>query len=234
MRRESPMDFIFMLTRRDRTIEDAADLVDVACDLGVRHVGFKDVGASPDAMYRLAARIRRRGALCYLEVVDTSPEGALQSLRLARDLGVDRILGGTDVAAAQRILGEASRYFPFSGRPIGHPTRLAGSAALVAEHCRYARAMGCGGVDLLAYRAMDADPLDLVCAARAALDGGRLIVAGGIHTKEQIDSLSRAGVDAFTVGSAVFDGAFSPAKTTLRDQLLDILAACDAAAGRPA
>jgi len=35
-----------------------------------------------------------------------------------------------------------------------------------------------------------------------------------------------AGVDAFTVGSAVFDGTFSPAKGSLRSQIRDILAAC--------
>jgi hypothetical protein len=228
------MDFIFMLTRHDRTIENAGDLIDLACDLGVTHLGFKDVGVSPAIMHELAARIRRRGAVCYFEVVNTSPDGVLQSLELAGDLGVDRILGGTDIAAVQRILGDASRYFPFSGRPIGHPTRLAGSAALVAEHCRSARAMGCGGVDLLAYRATEADPVDLVRAARAALDGGKLIVAGGIRTKQQIEFLSGAGVDAFTVGSAVFDGAFSLGKGTLRDQLLGILAACDNASRRPA
>ena len=33
-----------MLTRSDRTIEDAACLVDAASELGVRHIGFKDVG----------------------------------------------------------------------------------------------------------------------------------------------------------------------------------------------
>ena len=37
------MEFIFMLTRNDRTIEDAAGFVEQACDLGVSHIGFKDV-----------------------------------------------------------------------------------------------------------------------------------------------------------------------------------------------
>jgi len=36
-------------------------------------------------------------------------------------------------------------------------------------------------------------------------------------------------VDAFTIGSAVFDGSFSPAKGSLRGQILDILEACDKA-----
>jgi len=223
------MDFIFMLTRNDRTVEDADCLVDQVCDLGVTHIGFKDIGLPSAAMRELVGKIRRRGGVCYLEVVSTTPEAVVSSLESGAALGVDRILGGTDLPAARRILGDLSRYFPFPGRPVGHPTRLEGSAALVAEHCERARAMGCGGVDLLAYRATQAEPLDLVRAARNALPGGRLIVAGGVHSRQQIHALSESGVDAFTIGSAVFDGSFSPAKGSLRGQILDILEACDKA-----
>ena len=125
-------------------------------------------------------------------------------------LGVDRILGGTDLVTARRLLGDLSRYFPFPGRPVGHPTRLEGDAALVAEHCAHAMAQGCAGVDLLAYRATQAEPLDLVRAARAALAGGTLIVAGSVNSRARIHALAQAGADAFTVGSSVFDGSFSP------------------------
>ena len=223
------MDFIFMLTRNDRTVEDAGCLVDQVCDLGVTHIGFKDVGVPSATMQDVVSRIRRRGGVCYLEVVSTTPEAVIRSLESGAALGVDRILGGTDLPAARRILGDLSRYFPFPGHPIGHPTRLEGTAALVAEHCGKARAMGCGGVDLLAYRATDAEPLDLVRAARSALPDGKLIVAGSVHTRQQIHALSESGVDAFTIGSAVFDGSFSPAKGSLRGQILDILEACDKA-----
>jgi hypothetical protein len=159
-------------------------------------------------------------------VVSTTSEAVRHSIRTARALGVDRILGGTDLAAAKEILGDLSGYFPFPGRPIGHPTRLAGSAALVVEHCRAARSMGCEGVDLLAYRATESDPLELVRAARAALDGGILIVAGSVRSREQIADLADAGVDAFTIGSAVLDGSFSPTKGSLRSQVRDVLVAC--------
>ncbi|MEO5765768.1 MAG: hypothetical protein ABIR52_10705 [Casimicrobiaceae bacterium] len=217
------MDFIFMLTRNDRTIEDAEDLVDAVCDLGVRHIGFKDVGVPTATMQAVVSRIRRRGGVCYLEVVSTTPESVSRSLEAGRTLGVDRILGGTDLVAARRILGDLSRYFPFPGRPNGHPTRLDGSAAQVADDTRAALAAGCGGVDLLAYRATEADPLDLVRAARQAFLGGTLIVAGSVHSKAQIDALAEAGADAFTIGSSVFDGSFSPAKGSLRGQIQDIL-----------
>ncbi len=223
------MDFIFMLTRNDRTVEDADGIVDQVCDLGVAHVGFKDVGVPSQTMRQLVDKIRRRGGTCYLEVVSTTPDAVIRSLECAAALGVDRILGGTDLAAARRILGDLSRYFPFPGYPIGHPTRLEGTPALVAEHCAIARAMGCGGVDLLAYRATEAEPLDLVRAARGALAGGRLIVAGSVRSADQIRALAECGADAFTIGTAAFDGSFSPAKRSLRSQVLDILDACSKA-----
>lgn len=221
------MDFILMLTRNDRTIEDADCVVDAACELGVRHVGFKDVGVPAALMRDVVDRIHAHGGTCYLEVVSTTSEAVVRSLEVGRALGVDRILGGTDLDAASRVLGGLARYFPFPGLPAGHPTRLGGTPALIAQHCREARRRGCGGADLLAYRATDADPLDLVRAAREALSDATLIVAGSVHTARQIRDLARAGVDAFTIGSAVFDGSFSPAKGALRGQILDILEACD-------
>ena len=223
------VDFIFMLTRSDRTIEDAASLIDAATDLGVRHIGFKDVGVPFSTMRELTDRIRQRGGVSYLEVVSTTSDAVLRSLQAARALDVDRVLGGTDLDAATHVLGELARYFPFPGRPVGHPTQLGGTAALVAEHCHAAREMGCGGVDLLAYRATEADPLDLVRAARNALPGKMLIVAGSVNSTQRIHALAEAGVDAFTIGSAVFDGAFSPSKGSFRGQILDILEACDKA-----
>ena len=227
------MDFIFMLTRHDRTVEDALDLVDAVCDQGVTHLGFKDIGVSRDTMRRLVERIRQHGATTYLEVVSTTPESVRQSLTAAGELGVDCVLGGTDLVAARDALGSLAGYFPFPGRPEGHPTRLRGTPELVAQDCTGACNAGCGGVDLLAYRATEADPLTLVRAARAALPGRRLIVAGSVSTEEQIQALAHAGADAFTIGSAVFEGAFSPAKGSLQSQLRDILAAA-ARAGRVA
>src|SRR4051812_43240949 len=129
------MDFIFMLTRNDRTIEDAGQLVDAVCDLGVTHIGFKDIGVPRTTMHDLVKQIRQRGGTCYLEVVSTTSQAVTQSLTTARALGVDRILGGTDLDEARSILGDLSNYFPFPGKPFGHPTQLEGSCALIAAHC---------------------------------------------------------------------------------------------------
>ncbi len=208
-----------MLTRGDQTVTDGLEVLDDLAATGLTHIGFKDVGVPPAMLGRLHRRIKELGATSYLEVVSTTPEAGLQSARLARELGVDRLLGGTLVEQVLDILaGSAVQYLPFPGRPFGHPTRLGGSAADVEADCRRFRALGCAGVDLLAYRATEADPLELVHAARRATDGV-LLVAGGIATPAQIRALAAAGVDAFTVGSAAFDGSFAPQVGSLRSQL---------------
>jgi uncharacterized protein related to proFAR isomerase len=82
---------------------------------------------------------------------------------------------------------------------------------------------GAAGVDLLAYRATDAAPSDLVKAARAALGTGELIVAGSIESSDQVRALSAAGVDGFTIGTAVFDGTFRSGCDGLAPQIRAVL-----------
>lgn len=221
------MHFIFMLTRDDQTVEDALDVLDAIHGLPLHHIGFKDVGLSPDALHELNRRIKAAGATSYLEVVSTSPEACLASARTAVQIGVDRLLGGTDAEAVLRILdGSGIAYYPFPGFPDGHPTRLGGSALDIAAHCETFMGRGCAGVDLLAYRATEAEPLELVRAARRAVGRGSLIVAGSVERPEQIWALAEAGADAFTIGSAIFNGSFSRRKGAIRSQLRDVLAAC--------
>lgn len=220
-----------MLTRSDQTVIDCLDVLDDIAPLGLRHLGFKDVGVERNVLAELTRRIRSTGAASYMEVVSTTPEATLESARVARDIGVDWLLGGTRVEEVLAIIaGTNVKYCPFPGRPSGHPTQLGGKAADVAADCRRFEAMGCAGVDLLAYRATEADPLDLVRAARSELRG-LLLVAGSVARPEQIRALAAAGVDAFTIGAAVFDGSFSPRKGSLRSQLKDILAVSEGGAG---
>jgi len=220
------MDFVFMLTRSDQTVTDCLEVLDDIRALGLAHIGFKDVGVSPDVLAELVRQIKAAGSTSYMEVVSTSREACLRSARVARDIGIDLLLGGTQVEEILEILaGSAVRYLPFPGRPSEHPTKLAGSAAQVEDDCRRFRAMGCAGIDLLAYRATEADPLELVRAARRGSDG-ILLVAGSIRRPEQIRDLASAGADAFTIGSAVFDGSFAPRLGSLRSQLRAVLDAC--------
>lgn len=231
------MDFVFMLTRADQTVPDCLEVLDYILPVGLRHIGFKDVGVPMETMKELNHRIKQAGAISYMEVVSTSREACHRSAHVAREIGIDRLLGGTEVDAMLEILaGSEVVYYPFPGRPFDHPTKLGGSPAEVEEHCRMFMQKGCGGCDLLAYRATEADPLEMVRAARRGLGpepgagkaGGFLLCAGSVSTREQIAALAAAGCDAFTVGSAAFDGSFSPLKGSLRSQLLDITRACEA------
>ena len=224
------MDFIFMLTRGDKTVEDCLDVLEQIAPLGLGHVGFKDVGVEPKTLQTLTDRIRSMGATSYMEVVSETPDACLRSATVARDLGVDRLLGGTDVARINDILvGTHTSYFPFPGFPAGHPTKLGGKPSDVTTHCESFRAAGCAGADLLAFRATEADPLDLIRAARKGIGDGYLIVAGSITSRERIKAVADAGADAFTIGTAVFDGSYNPRKGSLLSQLGDVLADCEAA-----
>jgi hypothetical protein len=220
------MDFIFMLTRQDQTVSDCLAVMTEIAPLGLRHIGFKDVGADLATLRTLNRRIKAAGAISYMEVVSTTAAAALNSARIAAEIGVDRLLGGTQVRETLAILqGSGIAYYPFPGTPHGHPTQLGGTPAEIEADAREFLNLGCAGVDLLAYRATQADPIDLVHAARNGLGrDGTLICAGAVDSAERITALRAAGCDAFTIGSAAFDGSFSPRKGSLRSRLEDILA----------
>ena len=221
------MDFIFMLTRQDRTIADCLELLELIRPLKLGHIGFKDIGVPPETLSKLAGAIHDSGAMVYMEVVSTTPEACLNSARVAAELKVDRLLGGTDVAGVQAaIKGSNTAYLPFPGFPRGHPTKLAGQPKDVEAHCRAFMEQGCEGADLLAYRATEAEPLDLVRAARRGLGKGHLVVAGSVSTRAQIQALAEAGADAFTIGTAVFDGSYAPDRGSILSQLAAIQADC--------
>jgi len=214
-----------MLTRQDRTVPDCLGVLAQIAPLGLTHIGFKDIGADEPTLRSLNAGIKALGAQSYLEVVATSPEAALNSARMAAAIGVDHLLGGTQVPETLALLkGTGVKYYPFPGIPIGHPTKLGGTPAQIAAHTADFIAQGCAGVDLLAYRATEADALDLVRAARAACGSAKLICAGGVDGPARIEALRAAGADAFTIGSAAFDATFAPDKPGLVAQLQEIIA----------
>lgn len=221
------MDFIFMLTRDDATVVNALALAETAIGVGVKDIGFKDIGVDIEVLVKITERLREAGARIWMEVVATTRQAELRSLGIARELAVDAVMGGTAVDEALSLLaGSGLAYLPFAGRPQGHPTMLAGAPAEVEAHCRGFVARGCSGSDLLAYRAIEADPLDLVAAARRGLGSRKLVVAGSVSSRERIRALAHAGADAITVGTAAIDGSYAPGRGGLEAQLKAILADC--------
>ena len=217
--------FIFMLTRQDETLPDALAVARQALAAGVRHIGFKDVGAPRATLSELAAALRAAGATSYLEVVSLDEASELASARLALELGVDVLMGGVRPKVVAPIVREAPlRYLPFAGRVEGHPSALVGAVDEIATSAREIAALpGVDGLDLLAYRS-SLDGMALMRAVCAAA-GKPVVVAGSIDRPARIEAVRDAGAHGFTVGTAAVDGAFEAAAPGLAGQLAAIQAA---------
>lgn len=216
--------FIFMLTRNDRTVEDAMTHLETALSLGVRHIGFKDVGLPVADLKALNTAIKGKGATSYLEVVSLDRETELVSARTAVEIGVDVLLGGTRVDEVLPVLAETPlRYYPFPGHIAGHPSVLEGTIEEIAASARdLASRDGVHGLDLLAYRSPDQNVPALIAAVCKAA-GKPVIVAGSIADKDRIGAVHRAGAAGFTIGTAALDGEYPAGAVTLEAQLTAIL-----------
>lgn len=214
--------FIFMLTRNDKTVEDAEQHLKTALAAGVHHIGFKDVGLPFDRLKELNKTIKAGGATSYLEVVSLDADSEVSSAKAAVDIGVDVLLGGTNVDAVVPIIeGSGISYFPFPGRIEGHPSVLAGSIdEIVASAEALAEREGVDGLDLLAYRSSE-NVRGLIAAVCAAVDKP-VFVAGSIGSRERIEIVRRSGAAGFTIGTAALDGDYAADSPELELQLRSI------------
>jgi hypothetical protein len=199
------IEFIFMLTRDDVTLEDAREVYASVAGSGLRHVGCKDVGLPREELAGLMDDIRSNGHATYLEVVSETEEETLQSARVAAEIRPDHLIGGTLIEPVQEILaGTGVKFWPYVGRIVGHPCLLRGSIDEIVEDTRRAAELGVDGINLLAYR-YDDDVESLVRAVVAATDLP-VICAGSVDSVERIRALEAAGAYAFTIGTAALDG----------------------------
>lgn len=219
------IEFIFMLTQFDKTVPDAFAVYQQTRGTGLRYVGFKDIGATPADLAKITKAAHADGLEVMLEVVSTSEQDELRSLRAAADIGVDWVLGGTHAEEGVEIFKESSvHYCPFPGEVTGHPSVLSGSIASIADHTRALTALaGVYGVDLLAYRHTTVDSVALTRAVVKAA-AGPVIVAGAITGADQISAVAAAGAWAFTIGSAIFEGQL-PGAPSVTEQIRGVLAA---------
>jgi 4-hydroxythreonine-4-phosphate dehydrogenase len=221
-------EFIFMLTRDDRTISDARRVYESVADTGIQHVGCKDLGLPRAELAALMNDIRSNGHTSYLEVVSETEEATLRSARVAAEIGPDHLIGGTLIEPVQQLIaGTGVRFFPYIGRVIDHPCLLRGTVAEIAADSRRAEALGVDGVNLLAYR-YDGD-VDLLVETVVAATSLPVIAAGSVDSAERIQGLAERGVWAFTIGTAALDGKLVPG-APLDEQLRYILDAAGAVA----
>ncbi len=218
------IEFIFMLTHNDATVPNALEVLAEVHHAGLRYIGFKDVGQTPEILTEIAARSHDAGLEVMLEVVSTSVEDELHSVRSALDIGVDWVLGGTNPDEAGALLtGTDVRYCPFPGTIVGHPSVLQGPPKAIAAHAGELTARpGVHGVDLLAYRHPDTDPVALTRLVVEAASGP-VIVAGSIVGADQIRAVADAGAWGFTIGGAIFEERL-PGAPPVREQVERVLA----------
>ena len=79
------IEFVFMLTHHDRTVDQPGDVYREIRGCGLRYVGFKDVGASVAELREVCGQAHDDGLDVMLEVVSTSKEDELRSLAAAMD-----------------------------------------------------------------------------------------------------------------------------------------------------
>lgn len=211
--------FIFMLTRNDLTVQDAEQHLQTALELGVRHIGFKDVGLPVDRLKAINNTIKTAGAKSYLEVVSLDRNSELTSAAAAVEIGADVLLGGTHVDDVLPIIaGTAVHYCPFPGRISGHPSVLEGSILeIVASAKALAARDGVHGLNLLAYRSRGDVPTLIreVCSAVAK----PVYIAGSIDRPDQIAAVKQAGAAGFTIGTAALDGKYPGSDRDVSSQL---------------
>lgn len=223
------MEFVFMLTHNDRTVANALEVLSSIKDTGLTHVGFKDVGATPDLQRQITEAAHAAGMTVYLEIVSIEKEDELAGVDAAIAAGVDWIVGGKFVEeATARLAGTGIRFAPFPGAVVGHPSELQGTVEEIVSHAvRLVALDGVDGVDLLAYRHKSVDPLELTASVAAAIDAP-VLAAGSVVTQEQVVGLANAGAWGFTIGSAIFDGQL-PGEKDLVSQVRTALSFAEAA-----
>ena len=202
------IEFVFMLTHHDRTVDNPTGVYEQIRGCGLRYVGFKDIGAGVKELQEVCARAHADGLEVMLEVVSTTKEDELRSVAASAEIGVDWLLGGTHPEDGLRVLNGSTgvKYCPFPGVVVGHPSILQGDIAEIAESGRLITELdGVYGLDLLAYRHQTADAAELTRAVvRAAT--GPVIAAGSVASVAQIRALDKAGAWGFTIGGAIFEG----------------------------
>ena len=226
------IEFVFMLTHHDRTMDNPVGLYEQVRGCGLRYIGFKDIGVPAAELREVCARAHADGLEVMLEVVSTTAEEELRSVAASAEIGVDWLLGGTHPEDGLAVLGRAGaagggtgtgpRYCPFPGTVVGHPSILQGEIGEIAESARRITALdGVFGLDLLAYRHQTADAAELTRAVVQAASGP-VIAAGSVASAAQIRALDQAGAWGFTIGGAIFEGRL-PGGPSIAGQVREVL-----------
>ena len=212
---------IVMLTNNDKTVANAKDLYRKVADLPVQCWGFKDVGLSREDMAALVELMRADGKDTFLEIVSLSENECMDGARIAVECQFDYLMGTVYYESVHNYLSSSGRkFFPFCGSIEGHPSVLKGSVDEIVNDAKRLEKLGVQGIDLLAYR-HNAHPEEL-CRRIVNELNIPVVIAGSIGSCERINKMKEIKPFGFTIGTALFDGAFSDSKS-FRDQLKAVI-----------
>ncbi len=184
--------FIFMLTRNDRTVPDASQTTPDRARLGVRHIGFKDIGLPLDQLKALNAAIKAGGATSYLEVVSLDRESEIVSARQRSKSALTFFWAARgSMTCCRSSPGHRYRILPVSrvGSPVTRACWKAPSRRSSRAPRRSQRAMACMALTCWPTgRRRDVPELmKAVCAAVSK----PVYIAGSIDTPERIAVVQR-------------------------------------------
>ncbi|MFV9429037.1 hypothetical protein ACNJ7K_10890 [Rhodococcus aetherivorans] len=212
-------EIIVMLTHHDVTVPNAREVFREAADLPVNFWGFKDIGLSLKESEQLVTDFRDAGKTAVLEAVNFSETDMLSTVSFAADCGIEYLTGGQFTETVRNKVRDAGmKYFPFCGETHGPPITLSGTLDDIEQDVTRLLELGVDGVDLVAYRYTDGDPIELARRVIATAGGERTIVAGSINSVERIRLMHDLGPFGFTIGGALFEGTLRPGHS-FRDNL---------------
>jgi len=213
-------EFIFMETYNDMTRTDAIPIYKEIRGTNLKCIGFKDIGLPIHKLKELHAMMKKDGRTTFLEVVSASEKETVQSTKVALELGVDYLIGGTYIDATQPLIKNTGmKYFPYVGKIVDHPCKLRGSIEEIVNDTKKVKEKGIPGINLLAYR-YNGD-VDQLIEKVGAVDLP-MIVAGSIDSYERVRKMKEMDIWAFTIGGAIFDKKFV-ANGSLTDNINAVL-----------
>lgn len=209
---------IVMLTKDDCTVANAVDVLKSIAHTGIKHVGFKDVGIEPSEMKHLMKIIRSNDMKAYFETVQLTKDKTLRSVDLALELGADYLMGGKFVESVlPEIKEEKISYYPYVGKIHDHPCLMNGSLQLLKEELSRYEELGVDGTTILAYRYQNG--IEELFKLYKKVAKKPCIVAGDVDSIDKIKHLNKIKIEAFTIGTALFNCSFTEGKSLL-DQIL--------------
>lgn len=214
----SHTELIVMLTKDDRTIQNAADIFQQCKNTSNLYWGMKEEGINLMQMKDLFYEMHLAEKKTVLEVVAYSEEEGMRGARMAHECGCDLLIGTN---FTERILDYCEehemKYMPFIGTVTGRPSVLKGSIEQMERDIIAYKRRGVFGVDLLGYRyEKNADELISRMVSASEIP---ICVAGSIRSFQQIDTVLNAGAWGFTIGGAFFDRCFG---NSIKDQIENV------------